>query len=375
MDRSPRRARLWTLGACVVATALLVAVSSGPSRGHRGPVTERFDGEVFHNLVDVSHGTPLEFVTMRLTTEYAVWPKWVETPRAIPERRLEPGRVRATFVNHATVLLQVGELNLLTDPIWSERASPVGWAGPQRVHAPGIAFDALPPIDAVLLSHDHYDHLDLPTLRRLTARDRPRVYAGLGLRTWLEEEGIERVTELDWWQSVELSPAHRVTFAPAQHWSGRGLHDRRRTLWGSFVVEHAGRRLYFAGDTASGPHFAAVARRHGAVDLAFLPIGAYAPPSFMASAHLDPAEAVAAHAQLRARTSMAIHFGCFQLSQEGRQEPAERLATARRAAALDAQRFVAPRPGDALELAPLGSALRRELAPRHGATTAAPGRR
>jgi L-ascorbate metabolism protein UlaG (beta-lactamase superfamily) len=330
-----------------------VAALRGPARGHRGPATERFDGEVFRNLVDEPHGTAFEFVAMRLTTEYARWPEWVETPATVPDRRLEPGRVRATFVNHATVLLQVGPLNILTDPIWSERTSPVGWAGPRRVHAPGIAFDDLPPIDAVLVSHDHYDHLDLGTLRRLAARDRPRIYTGLGLASWLERNGLDEVTELEWWQAVDLAPQHRLVFAPAQHWSGRGLRDRQRTLWGSYLVEHAGRRLYFAGDTASGPHFAELSRRYGPVDLAFLPIGAYAPPSFMRSAHLDPEEAVAAHAQLRARTSMAIHFGCFQLSQEGRDEPVERLAAARLAAGLAAERFIAPLPGDALEL--LGS--------------------
>jgi L-ascorbate metabolism protein UlaG (beta-lactamase superfamily) len=313
-------------------------------------VSERFDGEVFHNLVDQPHGTPLEFVAMRLTTDYARWPRWVETTPTVPDTRLEAGRIRATFVNHATVLLQVGALNVLTDPIWSERAGPLNRLGPRRVHAPGIDFAAVPPIDVVLLSHDHYDHLDLPTLQRLAARDRPRVFAGLGLGSWLARQGIQRVTELDWWQQVDLTPDHRLIFAPAQHWSGRGLRDRRRTLWGSFVLEHAGRRLYFAGDTASGPHFVEVARRYGPVDLAFLPIGAYAPPSFMRSAHLDPEEAVAAHAQLRARASMAIHFGCFQLSQEGCAEPAVRLVAARAAAGLNEEAFIVPLPGDAVEL-------------------------
>ncbi len=340
------------LGLALVAALLVLAVVGAllsTPRGYTGPVSGHFDGQRFRSPVDRPHGTMLEFLSMRATTEYARWPSWVETePAPRPSRRLASGEMRATFVNHATVLLQFGQVNMLTDPTWSARASPLAWSGPRRVHAPGVRFEDLPPIDAVVVSHNHYDHLDLPTLRRLAGRDRPRVLAGLGLESWLEDRGVGNVSELDWWQSVELTPEIRVTFAPAQHWSGRGLRDRSRTLWGSFVVEYGERKLYFAGDTAKGPHFAEVRKRFGAVDLALLPIGAYAPPSFMASAHLNPVEAVEAHGQLAAGRSMAIHFGCFQLSQESREEPVERLAAARRAAGLAAAEFVAPVPGQTL---------------------------
>ena len=326
--------------------ALLVAGFAVPPPGYRGPASDHFDGARFSNLVTASHGSMLDFLAMRMTTEYAKWPEWVETEGATAlAERLGPGEVRATFVNHATMLLQLGPVNVLTDPIWSERASPVGWAGPRRVHAPGIRFEDLPPIDAVVVSHNHYDHLDLETLRRLSAVHRPRIFVGLGLASWLTERGVEGAEELDWWQGLELGSEVRVTFTPTQHWSSRGLRDRRRTLWGGFVLEHRGRRLYFAGDTAVGPHFAQVGERFGGVDLALLPIGAYAPRDFMSSAHLSPEEAVAAHAQLRAEQSMAIHFGTFQLSQEGREAPVERLVAAREAAGLEPREFIVPRVG------------------------------
>jgi L-ascorbate metabolism protein UlaG (beta-lactamase superfamily) len=338
----------------VAGAALATVIVAGfavPPDGYRGAPSDHFDGERFSNLVDASHGSVLDFLAMRMTTEYARWPRWVETePAPAPPRRLGRGEVRATFVNHATVLLQLGPVNILTDPTWAERASPLGWAGPRRVHSPGVRFEDLPPIHAVIVSHNHYDHLDLATLRRLAAAHRPRVLVGLGLEGWLAARGVEGAEQLDWWESVELGRDTRVTFTPTQHWSSRGLRDRRRTLWGGFVLEHAGRSVYFAGDTAAGPHFARVGEHFDGVALALLPIGAYAPRDFMGSAHLSPEEAVAAHHELRARRSMAIHFGTFQLSQEAREAPGRRLAVARAAAGLTAAEFVVPAVGETLEI-------------------------
>ena len=339
----------------LLAMALVAVFAGALARrpaGHSGPPGEHFDGERFHNLVDAPHGSVLDFLAMRATTDYARWERWIEVaPASAPRRRLATGEVRATFINHATVLLQVGPVNVLTDPVWSERASPLSWAGPRRVHRPGLRYEDLPPIDAVVLSHNHYDHLDLPTLRRLAIDHAPRVLAGLGLRRWLAQRGVGRAEELDWWQGSQLAADVRVTFTPTQHWSSRGLRDRRRTLWGGWVVEHAGKTVYFAGDTATGPHFARVAERFGPPDLALLPIGAYAPRDFMGTAHLSPAEAVAAHLELGARRSMAIHFGTFQLSQEAREAPGRLLAAARLAAGLDDGEFIVPAIGETVTLA------------------------
>ncbi len=337
-----------------VAAIALLAWSFAATRDlptYAGPISDHFDGERFFNLVSAGHGSGGDFLRMRLTTDYADWPEWVETPAAPPPAaRLRPGELAATFVNHSTVLLQIGDRNLLTDPIWSRRTSPVDWAGPRRVHAPGIRFEDLPPIDHVLVSHAHYDHLDLPTLRRLAGSHQPAVWAGLGVGEWLVRRGVEPTRSVDWWQTVELGPDLRLTFTPVQHWSNRGFRDRNRSLWGGFVIEHAGRTVFFAGDTAAGPHFELIRHRFGPIDLAMLPIGAYAPPWFMRSAHLDPEEAVAAHRELEAQRSMAIHFGCFQLSQEAREEPGERLARARTAAGLPAGDFIVPAVGETLRV-------------------------
>jgi len=332
--------------------ALILIVGNWPtSRGWNGPVSDHFDGETFHIPVETPHRGHLGFLWMRLTTEYAEWPERVEIgPPTRPEGRLAAGHVRATFVNHATMLLQVGPVNILTDPIWSPRTSPVEWLGPARVHDPGVRFEDLPPIDAVVVSHDHYDHLDIATLQRLTRTHQPLVLAGLGLENWLDEQGVGNLRQLDWGDSVEVGEGVRITMTPSQHWSGRNFADRRRTLWGSYVIESEGHRIYFAGDTAAGAHFAAVRRDFGPVDLALLPIGAYAPAEFMSSAHLNPEEAVAAHRQLESTFSIGIHFGCFQLTQEARDEPAQRLIEARSRAGLERADFAVPAVGEAFDL-------------------------
>jgi L-ascorbate metabolism protein UlaG (beta-lactamase superfamily) len=233
-----------------------------------------------------------------------------------------------TFVNHITFLVQLDGLNVLTDPVYSDRVSPFRSVGPRRVHAPGLAFEALPSVDVVLLSHNHYDHLDLDTLRRLAAGHAPRIVTGLGNAAFLREHGVDGVVELDWWGRAAVAGAD-ITFTPAQHWSGRGLRGRNRTLWGGFVLERGPARLYFAGDTGYGAHFAEVRRRHGAADVALLPIGAYAPRWFMREHHMDPDDAVRAHLDLGAQTSVATHFGCFQLTDEGIDDPVAELAAAR----------------------------------------------
>ena len=246
--------------------------------------------------------------------------------------------LRLTAVGHSTFLIQFGALNILTDPVWSERASPLAFAGPKRRHAPGLALDALPPIDLVLLSHDHYDHFDDTTVRALAQRFPDATWcAPLGVGARLRARGVRRVVESDWWEvtalGAELRDA-RVTCLPAAHFSGRTPFDRDRTLWCGWAIEVGERRIYFAGDTGSHPEFDLIGRRLGLVDAVFMPIGAYEPRWFMRPVHLDPDEALAAFGALTAphpahpTVMVAMHWGTFILTDEPPDEPPRRIVNA-----------------------------------------------
>jgi N-acyl-phosphatidylethanolamine-hydrolysing phospholipase D len=237
-----------------------------------------------------------------------------------------------TWVGHSTLLVQLGHASFLTDPTWSSTASPVSFAGPRRFVAPGLAVDALPAIDFVLVSHNHYDHLDLETLETLSARDpRTRFIVPLGNGALLREAGIESVDELDWGERLALG-AVEIHCLPAQHWSQRGLRDRRRALWSSWAVTSADRRFYFAGDSGYFDGFAAIGKALGPFDLAALPIGAYEPQAMMRPSHLDPEQAVQAGRDLAAQRLVGIHFGTFDLSDEPLDEPPRRFRAAAGAA-------------------------------------------
>ena len=271
---------------------------------------------------------------------------------AVARPRAAADRLVATWVGHSTVLVQAGGLNILTDPMWSRRASPLRWLGPARRTAPGLALEELPPLDIVLVSHNHYDHLDDATVRALARRhERAAWVAPLGLAPWLARRGVREVTELDWWGSARVAGA-TVTATPAQHFSARGLGDRMHTLWCGFVVEHAPERappvrLFFAGDTGLHPEFADIGRRHGPFDLALVPVGAYEPRWFMRAVHMSADEAVDAFVALRdgARAAgrgdaghrmamLPIHWGTFPLTDERMDEPPLRTRAAWRRAAL-----------------------------------------
>ena len=255
-------------------------------------------------------------------------PKWVTDRSArigIPPALVSGERLLVTFVNHSTVLIQTAGVNILTDPIWSDRASPVSFAGPKRFSRHGVDLDKLPPIHIVLLSHNHYDHMDIPTLRKLQQQHAPRVYVPLGNARHLEPAGMRRVQELDWWNSDRYSEQLTIHCTPAQHFSGRGLTDRNRALWCSWIFETTHGRIYFAGDTGFGPHFADTKRRFGDFRLAVLPIGAYDPRWVMSPVHMDPEEAVRAHEILAPQVSIGIHHGTFQLTDEPQYEPRQRI--------------------------------------------------
>jgi len=283
-----------------------------------------------------------------LLTPRTPWPSRIPVePRRPPH--IGPDDVVVTFVGHATFLIQVASINLLTDPVYSERASPVSFAGPRRVRAPGVRFDDLPAISLVLLSHNHYDHCDLATLRALDRRFQPRLVAPVGNGRLLRSAGIRQVEEIDWWQSASAAPLP-VTLTPAQHFSARSMLDRNRALWGGFLIAAGSRRILFAGDSGYGPHFREVAARLGPFDLALLPIGAYEPRWFMKDIHMNPAEAVQAHLDLAARRSLAMHFGTFQLTPEGIDEPVRELAKALRERSVPAEQFRGAEVGESVSL-------------------------
>jgi L-ascorbate metabolism protein UlaG (beta-lactamase superfamily) len=304
----------------------------------------------FRNLVH--HAPHSSWLALRwfATRRPEPWPKLVPGPIGPkPVARVGGKTIRATLIGHATVLLQVAGLNILTDPVWSARASPLSWIGPRRVRPPAIAFDDLPKIDVVLLSHSHYDHLDRSTLAALDRRDRPLVLTGLGVGAIVP---AARVAEHDWWQSHDLGDGVVVTYVPAQHFSARTPFDRNKTLWGGFVLETTAGVIYFAGDTGDGPHIAAITERFGPMNLSLLPIGAYLPHWFMALVHISPAEAVAAAETLQSAVTLPIHFDTFRLADDAFGEAVKILRQA-----LDARKtagrpldFRVPDFGDVIEI-------------------------
>lgn len=343
-----------TLAGCATAAAL---------PDWRGPRTDHFDGVHFHNLEPFQEQPVQDVLRWQLARDRGDWRDESLPPAPPPPTRVEDGRIHVTFVNHATVLIQMDGLNILTDPVWSERVGPSEHEGQRRHRPPGIRWADLPPIDLVLLSHDHYDHMDIPTLRRLARRFHPRIITGLGNGERLREQGIGGWTELDWWRSADVAPGVRVTSVPAQHWSGRTLTDHCRTLWMGFVIEGRRDTVYFAGDTGWGEFFALVHARYPRFRLALLPIAPFIPHWYMHRKHESPADAIHAAQVLHAATSVAIHWGTFELGDDGRNEPVDSLRAA--LAALPARcrpAFLTPDNGEAVDVPPAAADARLSAA-------------
>jgi N-acyl-phosphatidylethanolamine-hydrolysing phospholipase D len=257
------------------------------------------------------------------------------TPRA------PASQLTITWVGHASLLIQLNGLNILTDPMWSSRASPVRFAGPKRWVAPGVALDALPPLDVVLQSHNHYDHLDDFTVRQLVRRHpRARWITAFGNAAFVRKRGASptEVVDLDWWEEHRVGSL-RITATPAMHFSSRGIGDRGDTLWCGFALAGDVQRVFFAGDTGFHPEFGAIGERCGPFDVALLPIGAYEPRWFMRYLHMNPEEAVDAFRALRARLMVPIHWGTFKLTDEAMDEPPVRARAAWKAAGLVEERY------------------------------------
>ena len=349
-----RRKLLASIGA-VTATAAGSAFWMSRMPTYTGPVSDHFDGKVFFD----PDGVPPKSLGEVLRWQFGggrkreVWPDWVENEFAdTPPAKVESG-VRLSYVGHASWLIQTAGINILFDPVWSERVSPVAFAGPKRHNAPGIAFEKLPKIDVVLVSHGHYDHLDIPTLSKLQAAFAPRVITPLGNDvTMTSSDPKIKAEAYDWQDRVDLGNGVAATLVPTRHWTARSLWDRNKCLWASFVLETPAGKLYIVGDSGygDGGHFRRVREKHGDIRLAILPIGAYEPRWFMKDQHMNPEDAVKALTDCGAQQAIASHHATFQLTDEAIDAPAQGLTAAMAAAQLPMDRFLALKPGQSFEI-------------------------
>lgn len=339
---------------------------------YEGPVTDHFNGARFFNPdndADTARpptGGSREGFLLRFLTGSdgrPAWPASVPVTPTRPATRVAGDRMVATWVGHASVLVQTQGLNILTDPVWSDTAGPFGF-GPRRVAAPGIRFEDLPPIDLVLVSHNHYDHLDKGTLRRLWERDRPAIVTSLGNDSVIGQAGV-KATALDWGQRVRIRPNVEVAVVRNHHWGSRWFTDRNRALWSAFTVRLPGGNLFFAGDTGLGDgRWPTEAAALGPVRLALIPIGAFrfAPGQMGSGSHIGPADAVRVFNRLGASHAIPIHWGTFRLSYEARDTPPRMLAALLRATGVEASRFAPAGFGTPVEVPPYAAPARLDEA-------------
>ena len=313
-------------------------------------ISDHFDGRRYYNPA-IKTRSLWEVIQWRWKRHVKRWPFVPVEQQKVKKIRSAQDECLVTFINHSTVLLQLSGWNILTDPIWSERASPFSWLGPKRVILPGIKFEDLPPIDLVLLSHNHYDHMDIPTLRKLFQEHRPTFFVPKGNRSYLQSKGIRSpIHELDWWECSEITSDFSLHFVPAQHFSSRGIFDLNATLWGGFVIKGNDRMIYYAGDSGYCNHFAEIQKRLGSPTLSILPIGAFEPRWFMQTVHLSPEEAVRVHLILNSKQSLAVHFGTFQLADEDLNQPLQELHKSLIEHDLPIERFWVLKPGESREV-------------------------
>jgi L-ascorbate metabolism protein UlaG (beta-lactamase superfamily) len=293
--------------------------------------------------------TFLDFLRWKVRSKSRGWPSQINrsVPPKIPSQ-IGADEVYITHINHSSLLIQLENLNILTDPVLSTRAGPYPWLGVKRVQPPGLSIAQLPKIDLVLVSHNHYDHMDLDTLRLLWEKDHPVFVIPLENRRYLKEAGIESVIELDWWEEYRINPSQAIILTPAQHWSRRGPFDYCKALWGSFLIQSHLLKIYFAGDTGYNTHFKQIKEEYGKMDVSLLPIGAYEPRWFMREAHMNPDDAVQAHLDLESTLSIGIHCETFQLTDEGFDEPRIELQNSLSSRGLKTDEFLVPDNGQTI---------------------------
>jgi L-ascorbate metabolism protein UlaG (beta-lactamase superfamily) len=322
---------------------------------YQGPVTDHFDGTRFFNPGGIA---PLGFRALlrwQFNGERQTWQKQVPSPfpPAKPDPRIKGDGLRITMVGHASMLVQVAGLNILTDPVWSNRVSPFSFAGPKRVTAPGIRFEDLPAIDLVLVSHNHYDHLDIATLKRLQAAHSPHFITPLGNDTIIRRAALDaKISVMDWGDRIAISDGITIDAEPAHHWSARGTGDRSMALWAAFVISTPSGKIYDVGDTGfhDGINYRAAAEKHGGFRLAILPFGAYEPRWFMKGQHQNPDEAVRGMQLANASHVAGHHFATFQLTDEAMDAPVAALEVALREHDVSPERFRPMRAGEVFDV-------------------------
>ena len=321
---------------------ILILISScvgGPS--YKGPVSNYYNGETFHYKNQEINKSITDLLKWKFSGKQSTWPENIKVKQVKIKQERVYKDIAITFINHSTFLIQADGINILTDPVWSERVSPFSWAGPKRSRLPGVKYKDLPPIDIVLVGHNHYDHLDIETLKLLHKDHKPKFIVGLGVDLLLKEEGIDNVKALGWRESINISNIE-YHFVECQHWSARGLFDKNVTLWGSFIIKLSNKSIYFASDTGYSEHFKEQRKIYGAMDISLLPIGAYEPRWFMKSQHMNPEEAVKSHIDLESGFTIGMHFGTFQLTDEAIDTPEKELQLALLKYNITKEKFIAP---------------------------------
>lgn len=332
--------------ALIVSITLIVGYClSAP--GYSGKKTDHFNGEHFFTPRGKPGKGGKHLFEWFITRKKGKWSENYETFQGPAPTSIIHEGLEITFINHSTFLIQTDSLNILTDPVWSKRVSPFSFMGPKRMRPPGIRFDDLPNIDIVLLSHNHYDHLDIPTLKKLHHKFNPLIITSLGIGKYLQKQGISSFKELDWWDKINIGI--EVTSVPAQHFSSRGIFDRDKTLWSGFTLKTSAHKLYFAGDSGWGDFFKQIGEKEGPFDISLIPIGAFQPHWFMHPIHISPFEAIDVHRAVKSKLSLAMHFGTFPLADDAQGEAESELDRAITKRGLEAGKFIIPEEGVVLK--------------------------